>query len=447
MTFTAPIALPPFAPSDGKDRPGAPGPFPWVGLIALAAAVFLSVTSEMLPTGLLPDMSRALGVSEAQVGLLVSWFAFTVVLTSTSLAHLTRRLPRHGLIVLVLVVLAVSNVLTAVAPNYAFMVGGRILGGMAHGLFWAVVGAYAAHLVPREQIGRAVAITVSGGTLAFVLGVPLATAAGHLLGWRLSFIALAVLMLVGAVVVWRFLPHVSHYGARQTDAETADAAALAELAAEAADPAGLASAGSAVVPAPGAAAEPRRDPTMPAVILLCSITALTMVGHYTFYTYIAPFLIDALGVDGAAVAPLLFAYGIAGAVGLVLSGTVFAPRPQLGLVIGIAVSAISVSVLALFASTLPVAIAAFVLWGLAFGTLPPLLQTRLLRTASRRIRDTASAIYTTAFNAGIGGGALFGAALLNTVGMAAVPLAYIGILALAFVLVIVSHAVTRRRAA
>ena len=390
MSFTAPITLPSRQSSDSSENPENPEspavgarPFPWVGLIALAAAVFLSVTSEMLPTGLLPDMSRALGVTEGQVGLLVSWFAFTVVLTSTSLAHLTRRLPRHGLIVLVLLVLAISNVLTAIAPNYAFMVGGRIIGGMAHGLFWAVVGAYAAHLVPREQIGRAVAITVSGGTLAFVFGVPIATAAGHLLGWRLSFLALAALMLVGAVVVWRFLPPVSHYGARVTDAAAADPAAAT---------------GAAVAP-------PRRDPTMRAVMLLCTITGLTMVGHYTFYTYIAPFLIDEMGVDSAAVAPLLFAYGIAGAFGLVLSGTVFGPRPQLGLVIGIAVSALSVTVLAVFAATLPVAITSFVLWGLAFGMLPPLLQTRLLRTASLRIRDTASAIYTTAFNAGIGGGA------------------------------------------
>ena len=429
MSFTAPITLPSRQSSDSSENPESPAvgarPFPWVGLIALAAAVFLSVTSEMLPTGLLPDMSRALGVTEGQVGLLVSWFAFTVVLTSTSLAHLTRRLPRHGLIVLVLLVLAISNVLTAIAPNYAFMVGGRIIGGMAHGLFWAVVGAYAAHLVPREQIGRAVAITVSGGTLAFVFGVPIATAAGHLLGWRLSFLALAALMLVGAVVVWRFLPPVSHYGARVTDAAAADPAAAT---------------GAAVAP-------PRRDPTMRAVMLLCTITGLTMVGHYTFYTYIAPFLIDEMGVDSAAVAPLLFAYGIAGAFGLALSGTVFGPRPQLGLVIGIAVSALSVTVLAVFAATLPVAITAFVLWGLAFGMLPPLLQTRLLRTASLRIRDTASAIYTTAFNAGIGGGALLGAALLGSAGMQAVPLVYVGILVLAFVLVIVSDVVVRRRAA
>ncbi len=401
-------------------------PFPWLGLVTLAAAVFLSVTSEMLPTGLLPDMSKSLGVTESQVGLLVTWFALTVVLTSTLLAHLTRRLPRHGLIVAVLIVFALSNVLTAIAPSYEFVVASRVTGGLAHGLFWAVVGAYAAHLVPKEQIGRAVSITVAGGTAAFVFGVPLATAAGHVLGWRLSFIVLASLMLVGAVLVWRFLPPVDHYGAASTDAAvTTDAAASA-------------SAGPAKL---------RSDPTVSAVALICCITALTMIGHYTFYTYVAPFLIDGLGVDAASVAPLLFAFGIAGGGGLILAGTVFGPRPQLGLVVSIAVCAVSVSVLAFFSANLPVAIAAFVLWGLAFGALPPLLQTRLMHAASHRIRDTASAFFTTAFNAGIGGGALLGAVLLDSFGLGVVPLVYVGILVAALTLVIVSDLVIRRRAA
>jgi MFS transporter, DHA1 family, inner membrane transport protein len=395
--------------------------FPWIGLITLAAAVFLSVTSEMLPTGLLPDMSRTLGVSESQVGLLVTWFALTVVLTSTMLTHLTRTLPRHGLIVWVLVVFAVSNVLTAIAPNYEFVVGSRIIGGLAHGLFWAVVGAYAAHLVPKEQIGRAVSITVAGGTLAFVFGVPIATAAGHVLGWQLSFVVLAALMLVGAVLVWRFLPPVDHYGGHEKTTD-ADAAAL--------------QAGPA-----------RRDPTVMAVVLICCITGLIMVGHYTFYTYVAPFLIDGLGVGTAGVAPLLFAYGIAGAVGLAVAGTVFGPRPQLGLVISIAVSAVAVTVLALSTTNLPVAIGAFVLWGLAFGALPPMLQTRLLHAASARIRDQSSAFYTTAFNSGIGGGALLGAVLLDTAGLHTVPLVYVGILVAALVLVVVSDVVIRRRVA
>jgi len=417
MSFTAPITL----PSTGLPRatdPTPSGPFPWIGLIALSAAVFLSVTSEMLPTGLLPEMSADLGVSQSQVGLLVSWFAFTVVLTSTPLALLTRRLPRHGLIVMVLIVFALSNVLTAFAPDYTFVVISRIIGGLAHGLFWGVVGAYSAHLVPKDQIARAVSITIAGGTLAFVFGVPIGTFLGHLLGWRMSFVVLAALMLVGALVIWRFLPKVEHYGARRKgDAPAAPAV------------------------------KPRRDPTVGPVALVCVITAITMIGHYTFYTYIAPFLSDTMGVGSENVAPLLFAYGIAGALGLFISGVLFSKRPQLGLVLGLAVSAISVTVLALSTATLPLAIGALLVWGVAFGSFPPLLQTRLLQTASVRIRDTASAVYTTAFNMGIGLGAFVGALLLAQVGLATVPLVYVGILVLALALVLLSDLVMRRRRA
>ncbi|TFD57458.1 MFS transporter [Cryobacterium sp. Hh7] len=414
MTNTANIFLPtvPRTPAAKATQP-----FPWVGLITLAAAVFLSVTSEMLPTGLLPEMSESLNVTESQIGLLVSWFAFTVVVTSAPVAILTRRFPRHGLIIIVLVIFALSSVLTAIAPTYELVVAARVLGGVAHGLFWSVVGAYAAHLVPKAQIGRAVSITVAGGTLAFVFGVPLGTAAGHLLGWRLSFVALGVLMLIGAALVWKFLPPVARHS---TSTSTTDAAASA--------------------PQGG-----RRDATIPAVVLICFITGITMIGHYSFYTYIAPFLLDGLGVAASQLAPLLFAYGVAGAIGLLLVGTVFGPRPTLGLVLGLAASAVSVTLLALFSATLPVALAAFVLWGMAFGTLPPLMQTRMLHAASPEIRDTASAFYTTAFNAGIGGGALLGAVLIETVGLQFVPLVYVGLLVVALALVVVTDLVGRRR--
>ncbi|TFD66812.1 MFS transporter [Cryobacterium ruanii] len=409
MTNTANIFLPTGsvpAVSAAKTEPTSP--FPWVGLITLSAAVFLSVTSEMLPTGLLPEMSRSLGVGQSQIGLLVSWFAFTVVLTSAPVAIWTRRFPRHGLIIVVLIIFAVSNILTAIAPTYEFVVAARVLGGVAHGLFWSVVGAYAGHLVPRAQIGRAVSITVAGGTLAFVFGVPLGTAGGHLLGWRLSFVVLAALMLVGAVLVWKFLPPVARY--------------------------------SSGAPASAAGAKTRqpRDATVPAVVLICIITGITMIGHYSFYTYIAPFLLEGLGVGLGLVAPLLFAYGVAGAVGLLLVGTVFGQRPSLGLILGLAVSALSVTLLALFTATLAIAIVAFILWGMAFGMLPPLMQTRMLHAASPGIRDTAAAFYTTAFNAGIGGGALLGAVLIERVGLDLVPIVYVGLLAVVLVIVIVS---------
>ncbi|MGO4300983.1 MFS transporter [Leifsonia sp. RAF41] len=389
--------------------------FPWTGLIALAAATFLSVTSEMIPTGLLPDMSSSLGVSEAQIGLLVTVFAFTVVVTSTPLTALTKRWPRHGLLIGILVVLGISNALTAIAPTYEFVVGSRILGGVAHGMFWSIVGAYAGHLVPKEQIGRAVSLTLGGGTLAFVLGVPLGTFAGHLFGWRLSFGLLAALMMVGAVVIWKLLPAVEReadaVGTRRRDRS---------------------------VPKP-------RDRTIPAVVMVCLIAAVTMVGHYAFYTFVVPFLTGPMGIPAGNVGALLFVYGIAGAGGLLLAGSVLGPRPQLGLILALLITGVAVAALAVFAFQPVPALIAFLLWGLAFGALPPLLQTRLLHTSSAAFRDTASALYTTFFNIGIGGGALVGALIFDAGGLMLLPWCYVGLLVVSIVLVMVVGRMTRQR--
>ena len=305
--------------------------------------------------------------------------------------------------------------LTAIAPDYAFVVGSRMLGGVAHGMFWSIVGAYAGHLVPKEQIGRAVSITLGGGTLAFIFGVPLGTFAGHVFGWRLSFALLAALMVVGAVVVWKLLPAVERdadAGGRRRDRS----------------------------------APRQQDRTIPAVIMVCLIAAVTMVGHYAFYTFVVPFLTGPMGIPSGNVGALLFLYGIAGAVGLILAGSVFGPRPQLGLILALLVTGAAVAALAVIAAQPIPALIAFMLWGLAFGALPPLLQTRLLHTSSPAFRDTASALYTTSFNVGIGGGALVGSLVFDAGGLMLLPWCYVGLLLVSVVLVIVVGRMTRARA-
>ena len=402
--------------------------FPYFALITLAIAVFLSVTIEMLPTGLLPQMSSTLGVSESQIGLTVSVFAFTVVLSSAPLSVLTRRIPRHTLVVSVLVILAASALLSAFSYSYTLLVISRVLGGVAHGVFWSVVGAYTAYLVPKEHLGRAVAITLGGGSLAFVFGVPLGTALGAAVGWRLSFGILAGLTLVGAAFVYRFIPRVDHLAAGVL--VNTPTGSITVLMGEA-----------------DASAAPRRDHSVTAVVFVCIITAITMIGQYTFYTFVAPYLIQSVGLDEAGVSPALFAYGIAGAISLVLVGLWLGRRPRAGLIASLLVLLASVIVLATAPRVLPLALTAFFVWGLAMGNLPPLLQTRMLHAAPARIRDTASAFYTTAFNVGIGGGALVGSLVLAGFGLSTLPWVFIGILVLSIVLVLVSDLLLRQRPA
>ena len=406
--------------------PRTTSPFPYFALVTVAIAIFLSVTTEMLPTGLLPEMSADLHVSESLIGITVSVFAFTVVVSTAPLTALTRRIPRHALVVTVLLVLAVSTVATASAPTYILLVAARIVGGLAHGVFWSVVGAYAAYLVPRDQVGRAVSITLGGGSLAFVLGVPLGTALGHAIGWRASFFVLGILLIIGAGFVYRFLPRVDHLvGAAVVGTATGGITVLDDEFRQ--------------------SSVPRRDHSAMAVVFVCVITAIIMIGEYCFYTYVAPYLTRAVGLDASALSPALFAFGIAGAISLVIVASALGRRPRLGLMISLVVLLASVLLLGFVPRVLPVSLPAFFLWGLAIGILPPLLQTRMLHAAPARIRDTASAFYTTAFNVGIGGGALLGAVLLGTLGLGSLPFVFAGILLLSIVLVLISDALLRQR--
>jgi predicted MFS family arabinose efflux permease len=393
--------------------PTTTAPFPYVGLLTLAGAIFVSVTSEFLPTGLLPDMARDLDVGLSTAGYLVTVFAGTVVVATTPLAALTRRYSRKSLVVVVLLVIALANVLAALAPTYAVLVGARILGGLAHGLFWAVVAAYAAHLVPKHQLGRAVAITAGGGSAAFVLGVPVGTALGHALGWRTAFAIIAVVVVLLALAVVKFLPPVNHHLSLAT--------------------------GEIAVPM-------RKDATLSGVIVVCVVILIVLTGQNTFYTYIAPWLTDVAGFASGSVATMLFVFGGAGVLGLLLAGFAADRFPQRGFAVGILAVMASVLVLALASANVVVVVIAFVVWGVAFGGVPAMLQTRLLRTASPRVRDLAAALQTTAFNLGIGGGALLGGLLLDGVGIRALPYVELVFLGVGLVVSVAGYALFASRA-
>lgn len=365
-------------------------------MLTLSGAIFVSVTSEFLPTGLLPEMAEELGVGLSAAGLLVTVFAGTVVIATTPLAALTRRYSRKSLVVVVLLVIALANTLAALAPTYEILVGARILGGLAHGLFWAVVAAYSAHLVPKHQLGRAVAITAAGGSAAFVLGVPVGTALGHALGWRAAFAIIGGVVVVLAIIVVKYLPPVNHHVQLKTGE----------------------------IPLPL-----RKDRSLRGVVIVCVVILIVMTGQNTFYTYIAPWLIGVAGFPATSVALMLFLFGGAGAVGLVVAGFAADRFPKRGFAVAIMMVMAAVAVLAVGSANTVVVVVAFVVWGVAFGGVPAMLQTRMLQTASLQVRDLGAALQTTAFNIGIGGGALIGGFLLDGYGIRSLPIVEIMLLA------------------
>lgn len=367
--------------------------FPLFRLLVLAGAIFVSVSSEFLPTGLLPDIASDLDVSESRVGLLITVFAFTVVVSAAPLTVLTRHFSRKGLLVGLLAIFALSNVLAAIAPNYETLAAARVFGGLAHGLFWAVAGPYVALLVAPKQLARAVSVTTAGGTLAFILGVPFTAAIGHAVGWRWAFVAMATLVVVFAVLTIVSLPAVDHRVPKR-EVMTTDTGSIIAV---------------------------KRDRSIIAVGIVAITVLLIATGHNIFYTYIAPWAIAVGGVADDYVSLLLLFYGLGGGVGLLAAG-VFGDRfPRLTLNVMIIGLVAAIIATALFARGLVPAVLVMMLWSASFGGLPALFQTRALHAASARVRVLTGAIVTTAFNSAIGLGALLGGVVLDGSGLTVVP--------------------------
>lgn len=389
---------------------------PWFPLLLLSAGIFVAVTSEFLPIGLLPQLTDELGITDAQVGMLITVFAATVVVATGPLTHVTRGVPRKTLLVTLLAVFAVANLVAALAPGYAVLLVARVIGGAAHGVFWAVVSPYAARLVPPQRLASAVAIATSGATLATVAGLPLATLLGSAVGWRASFAVITGLVVVIAALIVAVLPSVEHR-------------------------------------AEGARARIRAasDVTFTSVMVLCATVVLVTLGHATFYTYIAAWVIDVAGFGAADVAGVLLLFGAAGVVGVVTAGVLGDRYPRALLPALLAGVIGSVSGVALL-STWPLAVIVWLmLWSAFLGGVPIIFQARLLQTASLALRDIAAAWLTVAFNIGIGGGALLGGLVIGSWSVAALPavtiVCLLAALAIVFALGVTTSTRTRKQGA
>jgi predicted MFS family arabinose efflux permease len=169
---------------------------------------------------------------------------------------------------------------------------------------------------------------------------------------------------------------------------------------------------------------PHRDRTLPVIVVVCVTVLLIVTGQNVFYTYITPWLHQTGGMPAGAVPGLLFLYGLAGAVGLVLAGWLGDRFPR-GSLTGMTIGLIAtVLLLGLGGPASPaIVIIGLIGWSISFGGIPSMIQTRIMHGTSQRLRDIGSAWVTISFNVAIGGGAFLGGRLLDGFGVASVPFA------------------------
>jgi DHA1 family inner membrane transport protein len=172
----------------------------------LTAGTFLMGTTEFVIAGLLPEMAADFDTTVARAGLAITVFAVGMIVGAPSMALLTLRLPRRVTLTLALGVFAVGHVIVAATTSFEVVLAARFLTAVATGAFWAVGSVVAAQAAGPAASSRTLGLVLGGGMLANVLGVPLGSFSGQLIGWRGTFWALAVLALVAAVMVAFLVP-------------------------------------------------------------------------------------------------------------------------------------------------------------------------------------------------------------------------------------------------
>ncbi|WP_250459277.1 MFS transporter [Microbulbifer litoralis] len=173
---------------------------------ALALGGFGIGTTEFVIMGLMNRVATDLNVSPQEVGYAISSYAMGVVVGAPIIALLAARAPRRALLIGLMLVFALGNIASAFAPGFWSFVGLRFLAGLPHGAYFGVSALVAAAAVPPRERARAVARVMLGLTGAILVGAPLATWAGNLFGWQLAFVAVGVIALLTALMVWRFVP-------------------------------------------------------------------------------------------------------------------------------------------------------------------------------------------------------------------------------------------------
>jgi predicted MFS family arabinose efflux permease len=354
-------------------------------LAVLAAAAFIYVTAEILPVGALPAIARGLHVSVPMVGTLLAWYALVAAVTTIPLVRWTAHWPRRRALLLSLACLTASQLISAVAPNFVVLAGGRVLSAITHGLMLSVLAPIATRLVPASHSGRATTVIYVGISLAVVVGSPATAAISLLWGWRVAVAAVAAVAALVTVAAWAVLPVL-----------TLSNEQLARV---------------------GSGASHYRNRRLVIVSLL---TMIAVTGHYISYTYIAVIIRDIVGVRGPDLAWLLATYGVAGLLAMPLIARPSDHRPRAAVMSCMAALWMTFLVLIALAfhhatsaahvMVIVVGIAAIALWGATANAVSPMLQAAAMR-AGADDPDGASGLYMAAFQIGIMAGSFAGGLL------------------------------------
>lgn len=358
-------------------------------LASLAICAFAIGSTEFISMGLLPLISKDMGTTISLTSLTVSLYALGVTIGAPLLTVLSQKLNRKTLMLTIMFVFIIGNLIVAAAPTFSIIIVGRIISALAHGIFMSISSVVAADVVRPEKRASAISIMFAGLTVATVTGVPLGTYIGQTTNWRISFIFIAIIGIIGLISNWVLLPN---------NLSATEAVSFKSI--------------------PKVLFNKRMFP-------IFLTTALGYGGTFVFYTYISAVLVDSMGFTSQQVVWILIAYGIMVTIGNAIGGKYANKNTLVSLTYMFALlTGTLISLYFIFNYHIIGLIGVLLLGLFAFMNVPG-LQLLVMATAKKTLPNEvsmASALNISAFNVGIALGSGIGAKVVDSIGIQFTPL-------------------------
>lgn len=342
----------------------------WLRVLMLSIAAFIFNTTEFVPIGLLSDIAQSFDMQTAQVGIMLTIYAWVVALTSLPFMLLTSKVERRRLLMALFVLFIASHILSFLSWSFTVLVISRIGVAFSHAIFWSITASLALRMAPAGKKAQALSLIATGTALAMVLGLPLGRIIGQYFSWRTTFLAIGGVATLTLVCLARLLP-------KLPSEHSGSLASLPLLV--------------------------RR----PALLSLYLLIAIVVTAHYTAYSYIEPFIQNIAGLSDNFATFLLLMLGAAGIIGSVLFGKLGNKYASHLLSCAIALLVLCLALLLPAASGEVPLIVLSIFWGIAVMTITLAAQAQVLSLASDAT-DVAMSLFSGIFNIGIGAGALLG---------------------------------------